>query len=664
MDENGSHEFGFVFEVAWEVVNKVGGIYTVIRTKAGVTVEELGDDYFLFGPLNQNQCNTEVEVVEPEYKIIKDVIHSMEDEGIKIVYGRWLIEGTPKVILFDLESGRKWLNVWRKELWEVASIGIPDSDAETLNCLIFGGLVAWFLGKFRFINQDVLMTAHFHEWMAGIGLIFSRTRHLDISTVFTTHATLLGRYLCAGSIDFYNNLDKFDCDAEAGNRQIYHRYCLERSAAALAHVFTTVSQITADESEHLLKRRPDIITPNGLNIIKYTALHEFQNLHALSKEKIHEFVRGHFYGHLDFDLDKTLYFFTAGRYEFQNKGCDMFLEALARLNYLLKSNNVDVTVVAFMIFPANTNNFNVEALRGQAYVKQLRQTVNEVHAKIGDKIFEIALKGRLPKSEDLLEPKDTIPLKRCLLATQHSSAPPIVTHNMIDDQNDQILNAIRRIKLFNMKTDKVKIIFYPEFLSKTNPLFPIDYDEFVRGCHLGIFPSYYEPWGYTPAECTVMGVPNISTNLSGFGRFMADHVDYPEFYGIFIVDRKFSSAFESIHQISDHMYDFCLLRRRQRIILRNRTERLSELLDWKNLGMYYQKARMLAITKTHPERTPRVRPHKEKLNLRFPRPPSAHTSPSISRQVSDDEDDADADFRCAPDPDDNIFGSRRNSSES
>merc|ERR1719427_75206 len=277
------------------------------------------------------------------------------------------------------------------------------------------------------------MVAHFHEWMSGLGLLFCRRDHRDISTIFTTHATLLGRHLCAGSGDVYNNLDNYDIDKEAGDRRIYHRYSIERASATLAHVFTTVSQITADEAEHLLKRRPDVVTPNGLNVVKYTALHEFQNLHAQSKDKIHEFVRGHFYGKLDFDLDKTLYFFIAGRYEYQNKGADMFLESMARLNYLLKSSNSDTTVVAFMIFPAQTNNSNVQALKGQAIVKQLKETVDDIKDQIGDKLFDFCLRGKLPNNEELLNRDDLVKLKRCMYANQCSSLPPVVTHNMKDD---------------------------------------------------------------------------------------------------------------------------------------------------------------------------------------------------------------------------------------
>ena len=168
-------------------------------------------------------------------------------------------------------------------------------------------------------------------------------------------------------------------DYESGKRQFYHRYCLERASVHLAHVFTAVSSITADEAECLLKRKPDVITPNGLNVKRWSAPHEFQSLHAKyatqptppylissfrSKEKIEQFLRGHFHGHLDFDLDDTIYLFTAGRYEYRNKGTDLFIEALARLNKKLMDEQSDVTVCAFMVFNGKTNSFNVESLTG------------------------------------------------------------------------------------------------------------------------------------------------------------------------------------------------------------------------------------------------------------------------------------------------------------
>ncbi|KAI8994280.1 glycogen synthase-domain-containing protein [Gaertneriomyces semiglobifer] len=445
------------------------------------------------------------------------------------------------------------------------------------------------------------MIAHVHEWLAGVALVLLRKRALNIATIFTTHATLLGRYLCAGDVDFYNNLKWFDVDAEAGKRGIYHRYCIERAATHCADVFTTVSHITAYEAEWLLKRKPDGITPNGLNVVKFSALHEFQNLHAKAKEKIHEFTRGHFYGYNDFDLDNTIYFFTAGRYEYRNKGVDMFIESMARLNAMLKHINSPVTVVAFIIMPAQTHSFTVDALKGQAVMKQLKDTVEEVQRSIGSRLFESAAKGRLPESQSLVTDQDFVLLKRRIFALKRDSLPPVVTHNMANSAADPILSQIRQVKLFNAPEDRVKVIFHPEFLNSNNPILGLDYEEFVRGCHLGVFPSYYEPWGYTPAECTVMGVPSITTNLSGFGCFMDEMISHPPDYGIYIVDRRLKSVEESCQQLAECMMEFCQKSRRQRINQRNRTERLSDLLDWKRMGLEYVKARWVAVRRKWPD---------------------------------------------------------------
>uniref|UniRef100_A0A8C9KXS1 Glycogen [starch] synthase n=1 Tax=Panthera tigris altaica TaxID=74533 RepID=A0A8C9KXS1_PANTA len=553
-----------LFEVAWEVANKVGGIYTVLQTKAKVTGDEWGDNYYLVGPYTEQGVRTQVELLEPPTPALKRTLDSMNSKGCKVYFGRWLIEGGPLVVLLDVGASAWALERWKGELWDTCNIGVPWYDREANDAVLFGFLTTWFLGEFLAQNEEKPhVVAHFHEWLAGIGLCLCRARRLPVATIFTTHATLLGRYLCAGAVDFYNNLENFNVDKEAGERQIYHRYCMERAAAHCAHIFTTVSQITAIEAQHLLKRKPDIVTPNGLNVKKFSAMHEFQNLHAQSKARIQEFVRGHFYGHLDFNLDKTLYFFIAGRYEFSNKGADVFLEALARLNYLLRVNGSEQTVVAFFIMPARTNNFNVETLKGQAVRKQLWDTANTVKEKFGRKLYESLLVGSLPDMNKMLDKEDFTMMKRAIFATQ--------------------------------------VIFHPEFLSSTSPLLPVDYEEFVRGCHLGVFPSYYEPWGYTPAECTVMGIPSISTNLSGFGCFMEEHIADPSAYGIYILDRRFRSLDDSCSQLTSFLYSFCQQSRRQRIIQRNRTERLSDLLDWKYLGRYYMSARHMALAKAFPE---------------------------------------------------------------
>ncbi|CAL8242574.1 unnamed protein product [Merluccius merluccius] len=641
-----------LFEVAWEVTNKVGGIYTVIQTKAKVTVDEWGENYFMMGPYFQHNFNTQVEACEPPSAAIRHAMDALIHNGCQVFFGRWLIEGSPYVILFDVGSAAWNLDRWKGDLWDSCNIGLPGHDHEAGDALILGSLVAWFFKELTDRLGDAPnVVAHFHEWQAGAGLILARARKIPMATVFTTHATLLGRYLCAGNVDFYNNLDKFDIDKEAGERQIYHRYCLERAAVHCAHVFTTVSHITAVEAQHILHRKPDVITPNGLNVKKFSAMHEFQNLHRTSKARIQEFVRGHFYGHLDFNLEKTLYFFIAGRYEFSNKGADLFLEALSRLNYMLRVHKDDVTVVVFFIMPAKTNNFNVESLKGQAIRKQLWDTAHTVKEKFGTRLYEALLKGEIPEMSTILDRDDFTMMKRAIYATERHTLPPVTTHNMLDDSSDPILANVRRIGLFNSRTDRVKIIFHPEFLSSTSPLLPMDYEEFVRGCNLGVFPSYYEPWGYTPGECTVMGIPSVTTNLSGFGCFMEEHVSDTAAYGIYVVDRRFRSADESCSQLTQFMFGFCQQSRRQRIIQRNRTERLSDLLDWRFLGRFYVHARLLALSRAFPDKFKMdpMAPLKTE-GFRFPRPHSVPPSPSASvhstphHSDAEDEDEEDESY--------------------
>lgn len=226
-------------------------------------------------------------------------------------------------------------------------------------------------------------------------------------------------------------------------------------------------------------------------------------------------------------------------------------------------------------------------------------------------------------------------LKRHLLSLRRDSLPPIVTHNMADGNSDPILNELRRLHLFNSLSDRVKIVFHPEFLSSHNPVLGMEYEDFVRGCHLGVFPSYYEPWGYTPAECTVMGIPSITTNLSGFGCFIEDNVENSSDYGIYIVDRRMKSVEESVNQLTDYFLNFCQKSRRQRVNLRNRTERLSDILDWSKMELEYKKARRLAIERANLDAATFTEPSNQEYpsningKYRIPRPDSAQPCDSL-----------------------------------
>jgi glycogen synthase len=590
-----------LFEVAWEVCRQVGGIYTVLSTKAAITSQLWGDRYCLIGPYTTETSPTEFELLSPT-PTLAPVLNKLHDRGMQIHFGRWLVSGAPKVILFDYLSHFDRLNEFRQAVWDELRIGAPPDDAETNEAMVFGGLVAEFLAEFVASQPPGRrIVAHFHEWMASVALSLIRKRNLPIATLFTTHATLLGRYISSSRNDFHEQLSSLNPDYESGTRGIYHRYCIERGAAHVAHVFTTVSKVTADEAECLLKRRPEVILPNGLRVEKFAALHEFQNLHRQYKETLHEFVRGHFFGSYSFDLNETIYIFTSGRYEYHNKGFDLFIEALWRLNHRLRNQPMQRSVVAFIITKAQTLRISADVLRAHFMLNELRDTCETVTRRAGERLFESTARGALPDPASLLTPEDLTRLKRMLFSRRDRRLPTVCTHDMAHDDSDPILKHLRHRQLFNRPEDPVKIVYHPEFITTTNPLFGLEYDQFVRGCHLGVFPSYYEPWGYTPAECTVMGIPSVCTDLSGFGRFVEQQVPDHDTHGLFVIKRRNRSDVDAIEQLTDIMFNIAQLDRRERISLRNRTEQTSELLDWSSLGRYYEHARSLALSRAYPE---------------------------------------------------------------
>jgi glycogen(starch) synthase len=222
-------------------------------------------------------------------------------------------------------------------------------------------------------------------------------------------------------------------------------------------------------------------------------------------------------------------------------------------------------------------------------------------------MFESVARGRLPEPASLLSAEDTVLLKRMMYSRARGGPPTVVTHDMWHDDTDAILGHLRHRGLFNADEDRVKVVYHPEFVSSTNPLFGLDYDQFVRGCHLGVFPSYYEPWGYTPAECTVLGVPSVCSNLSGFGTFIQERLEDHNRRGLFVIDRRRLDDEGAIVQLTQVLLDFIGLNRRQRIALRNKTERVSDLLDWSELIAHYKTAWDLALSRAYEGLIPETR---------------------------------------------------------
>ncbi|MCR5889160.1 glycosyltransferase [Hymenobacter sp. J193] len=597
-------------EVAWEVCNQVGGIYTVIRSKVPATVQGWQDNYCLLGPYFAHQAQAEFEpMTDAELAADADpfarAVRRLRAEGMEVHYGVWLVTGRPRVVLLNPYHAYPQLGQIKADLWRHHGIPTPDHDDLLHQVEAFG------LQAKRFVQALAAEAAedaaqpkvlvHFHEWMTGVAIPDLRREQVPVHIVFTTHATLLGRYLAMNDPNFYDHLMQVSWEAEAVHFNIETAVRIERAAAHGSHVFTTVSELTVRECIYLLDRIPDAVLPNGLNIERFVALHEFQNLHQQYKAKIHEFVMAHFFQSYSFDLDKTLYLFTSGRYEYHNKGFDLTLEALARLNYRLQQSGLEGQVVMFFITKRPFHSINPQVLQSRAILNEVRETCEAIERQVGERLFYAAAGAtdyKLPELGNMVDDYWKLRYRRTLQSWKTTSLPPVITHNLVDDHNDDILDFVRRANLVNNQHDQVKIVYHPDFVSPTSPLFGMEYGQFVRGCHLGIFPSYYEPWGYTPLECVARGVPAITSDLSGFGDYVMQNVPSHEDKGIFVVQRQEKSFDESAEELTNMLWDFVVQTRRERIMQRNQVESSSEMYDWKNLRVYYDRAYHLALERS------------------------------------------------------------------
>ncbi len=586
----------FLFEIAWEVCNQVGGIYTVIRSKVPSVIDKWGhENYCLIGPYFAEQAAAHFDPATDFSSPIGKAVLKLQERGFDVHYGQWIVSGRPHVVLFNPYSVYDKLGEIKYYLWKEFNISLPGGDELLDKVAAFGYLVKEF---FHYIAEFDLghpnMIAHFHEWMAGIPIPAIRKDKLNIKVVFTTHATLLGRYLAMNDPKFYDHLAFYNWEAEATKFNVKPIAEIERASAHGAHIFTTVSEITGNECTHLLGRTPDMVLPNGLNIVRFEALHQIQNQHVKIKEQIHDFVMGHFFQSYPFDLDKTLYFFTSGRYEYQNKGYDVTLEALARLNYKMQVANIDTTVVTFFVTKKPFYTINPEVLQSKAQIEDVWRVCEEIKEQVGKRLYTniTAAEGPylFPDLSKMVDDYLRLKLRRNIQSWKTHKLPKIITHTLKDDGSDEILQFLRNANLVNNRHDKVKVVYHPDFITTSNPLFRMDYTQFVRGCHLGIFPSMYEPWGYTPLECLASGIPSITSEVAGFGDYVVNTIPDHDEKGLYIINRKGRNFFDIAEDLANIMFKFVQMSRRDRIALRYRCEEASLHFDWSNLGKYYDKA--------------------------------------------------------------------------
>lgn len=456
-----------LFETSWEVCNKIGGIYTVLSTKAK-TLQKLYKDKVIFiGPDVWTDDNP-----SPYFSEVKTTLSTWAQTtelpyGIKIRTGRWNVPGRPLVILVKFDSMYEYNNELFGKMWEeygVDSLHAYGDYGEACAFSHAAAIVIENITDYKWARSKNII-AHFDEWTTGMALLHVKSHKPEIATIFTTHATSIGRSICGNGKPLYDYLKGYNGDQMARELNMEAKHSLEKAAAHNADCFTTVSEITAIECEQLLEKRPDVVTPNGFEDTFIPARAAYPEKQAEARRILLDTAKA--LTGKDYP-DDTFIIATSGRYEYRNKGIDLYLDSLKTVSDRRPENKI----LAFVMVPAWVKGYREDLKTAIAEEKQQR---------LGD---------------------------------------PIITHTVNNPNDDAVLNSMRRLGFDNSSDSNPDVIYVPCYLNGTDGIFDKTYYELLIGMNLTVFPSYYEPWGYTPLESVAFGVPTVTTSLSGFGQWI------------------------------------------------------------------------------------------------------------------------------------------------
>ncbi|MHA1759362.1 MAG: glycosyltransferase [Candidatus Heimdallarchaeota archaeon] len=561
-----------VFEVSNEIANKIGGIYTVIASKAPEMPKMLGSgNYFAIGLYNSFKARNDFEELDPPEDFL-EVFTKLRADGIEVKFGRWLGGGNVDTILVDPSNLLDFPIITGKDerridqikglLWDwykIDSIWMPEVfDPMVAFGWATGRLISELITCSRFSNKKIV--AHFHEWISGPGLLYLKKNNVEISTIFMTHATQLGRNIAMGEEDINEVVDKYLAMGEtippqkAYQYQVEGTHQLEVVCASECDVLITVSEAIAKETECILGRKPDFVIPNGMNFNQITRREGLPAKHQSSRKTINQFIETYFNPYYTIDFEKLLVVHISGRYEFHNKGVDVFIEALQEVNEQLKTQQTSSKeILAYIWIPAP--------------ISGTKQFIT--------KTFELSKTTSEPYREDGVV------------------NPPISP--FIINEKDTILCALKDAELFNKKDDRVKVIFYPTYLSKNDQLLGLDYYDAVSGCDMGIYPSTYEPFGLTPLEALALGVPAVTTDLSGFGLLINEQFN-SKTNGIHVLERRGKSNSVAAKELAQIIIQHANMSDEAIQKAKTNARDISELYSWRNIIKEYLTSYNAAIT--------------------------------------------------------------------
>ncbi|MBR1770082.1 MAG: alpha-glucan family phosphorylase [Bacteroidales bacterium] len=522
--------YDYLFETSWEVCNKVGGIHTVVTTKIPTIKQKIGDKHILLGPDLGQATDENSEFKEDKTMFASWKIYAKQN-GIEFKAGRWKTETSPVVILVPYTQYFAQKDEIFAKYWETYRVDSLTGGWDYIEPFLFGYASAKIIESFYnfYLSSTDRIVAQFHEWMTGSGLLYLKQNVPQIATSFTTHATVLGRCLAGNNLPLYSEMKNYHGEKAANDFHVRAKFSLEKMSALCSDVFTTVSGITNQECKQFFEKEADVITPNGFEDRFVPKANLYNNLRKEARKKILNFIERSSSYMPDED---SFFILNSGRYEFRNKGIDVFIKTLAKIN---KGEKLSKKIIAVIAVPAG----HYEAVNDNRFL----------------------------------------------------------THRLDNEQNDPILNAIRECGFENKEEDNVHIVFIPSYLDSRDGQINMSYFDFLTGFDLSVFPSYYEPWGYTPMESMAFGIPSVTTSLAGFGLWVKDNIKN-EHSALSITERNDINEEDCINGICSSILRVLNASNEEREFLKEDSRYIFSQVKWENLQSYYDEAYSIALEKS------------------------------------------------------------------
>ncbi len=565
-----------LWEVSFECGNKVGGIWTVITSKAPFMKKKFDGRYFTIGFLNPKRTEVIDRIPPPPFS---DVFSKLREEGLEFRYGSWVNAGDTPIILVDARGMLNRVDEIKAELWEryrIDSLGSGFDYNEPLAWSYGAGMLLGELSR-AMPGEHVVQL---HEWLSAGVLFYLDSASAKLPTVFTTHATVLGR-ATGGRVPP-------DPDSGARKHNVTAKHLTEKAAARLATVFTTVSEGTGKEAEKVLGRAPDLITYNALDDHSIPELPKLMSDKVMFRQKIDDFVRSYFFPYYPLELSDYPVVYTAGRYEFLNKGYDIFIDALGVLNERLKKEEYGRWFLSFILVPAGTLGVKDEVIQNFAFYRRMKEVLKEDVDRISKNLFMAGPEEGVAKKE-LDELMMDLERMRHQLGTRRGKNPPLCAFQLSSGSDkDAIMQRLRSNGLLNRPEDRVKVVYYPIYLNKQDELLGLRYRDFLTSASMGVFLSRYEPWGYTPMEAAAFLSTAVTTRTAGFGM-AAERLGSK---GIYVADISESA----VPRVAGIIENFVKSSKEVRISLEIAAHKaVKDHFTWDKLGDRYLKAYELAL---------------------------------------------------------------------